>query len=390
MKREVKIKLIAIAKDEAAYLPEWIFHHLHFGFDEINIYVNNTTDNTSSLASSMQSLFNVHFIDGDSYFINQQKTPQQKVYRDAFLKAQQEGFSHVMFLDIDEFWTPQDMETDIKQCLGELNADVISFEWLNKFEHSLFGPALEDTIKGEHHRLVKSLISTQFNSENINIHNILSENTINVLADGSPAAFSKDNQSLINVGDIKPYFITHRMYRSEIEYVSLLGRGRPSPTHTASFKDNRNGFCQPTLEVKTVSLNTQALAIYQEKKQAFYQRYLDSDHFEVAHQFVRQRYEYVVQLLRNATLDDVHTIKKVFKNVDTPEVNRALSEYFSNLVSYLSNDVTNALRDAAIALEKKNPQKSLMLMETALNFRPNGQLIKNKIAQYNKILNDNN
>lgn len=53
MKTELKIKLVAIAKDEAAYLPEWIFHHLYFGFDQIDIYVNNTSDNTFALGEQL-------------------------------------------------------------------------------------------------------------------------------------------------------------------------------------------------------------------------------------------------------------------------------------------------------------------------------------------------
>lgn len=53
----MKVKLVAIAKDEAAYLPDWIFHHLYFGFDSIDIYVNNTTDNTYDLKLIFNAMF---------------------------------------------------------------------------------------------------------------------------------------------------------------------------------------------------------------------------------------------------------------------------------------------------------------------------------------------
>lgn len=66
----MKIKLIAIAKDEAAYLPDWIFHHLYFGFDSIDIYVNNTTDNTNDLKLFLEKEHRVSFIDGDSFLIH--------------------------------------------------------------------------------------------------------------------------------------------------------------------------------------------------------------------------------------------------------------------------------------------------------------------------------
>jgi hypothetical protein len=32
-----KVKLVAVAKDEAVGLPRWIFHHLFFGIDSIDI-----------------------------------------------------------------------------------------------------------------------------------------------------------------------------------------------------------------------------------------------------------------------------------------------------------------------------------------------------------------
>ena len=40
------LKLVAIAKDEAPYLAEWIFHHLYLGIHEIEIYLNGITDKT--------------------------------------------------------------------------------------------------------------------------------------------------------------------------------------------------------------------------------------------------------------------------------------------------------------------------------------------------------
>ncbi|WP_183135574.1 glycosyltransferase family 2 protein, partial [Pseudomonas savastanoi] len=41
-----KIKLAAIAKNEGAYIPQWVFHHLKVGFDQIEIWINGTTDNS--------------------------------------------------------------------------------------------------------------------------------------------------------------------------------------------------------------------------------------------------------------------------------------------------------------------------------------------------------
>ena len=61
-----KVKLVAIAKDEGAYLVDWIFHHLYFGFYAIDIYVNRTSDNTFEIADKLKSLEQVRFLDGDA------------------------------------------------------------------------------------------------------------------------------------------------------------------------------------------------------------------------------------------------------------------------------------------------------------------------------------
>jgi len=49
LKKTNKVKLVAIAKDEAPYIPQWIYHHLSIGIDLIEIHINNTTDNSLNI-----------------------------------------------------------------------------------------------------------------------------------------------------------------------------------------------------------------------------------------------------------------------------------------------------------------------------------------------------
>lgn len=384
---ELKIKLVAIAKDEAAYLPEWIFHHLYFGFDAIDIYVNNTTDNTHELSQYLAPLDSVSFIDGDSYFLSGLKTPQQNVYSGAFTKAKEQGFSHIMFLDIDEFWTPLDMSTTIKDCLNLLMADVISFEWLNKFEDNKFSPALESEISGEHHRLVKTLMSLNLNSEKLDIHNIEVEGAINVLADGTKPIFSDGNQQLSKVGEIKPYLIIHRMYRSSLEYVSLLGRGRPRGGGV--FKDNRNGFCFLEYEFKTIQLPIDKIKEYNLQKESFLKIYTTNSYFIKAHLFIEKRFNEVLSLIESSSLSEFKVIRKVLRNINLSEVNFSFATYLQEVCKHLSGDVTDNLRNAAVILEKRDLYKSLKMMEVASELRPNGPFIIKKIAQYKKEISRN-
>ncbi|MDR9825735.1 glycosyltransferase family 2 protein [Vibrio sp. FNV 38] len=126
---KTKVKLVAIAKDEAAYLPEWISHHLHVGFDSIDIYVNNTTDNTSDLSLLLASNEKVNFIDGDHFFNSNISKPQEEIYHFAHSEIIGSDFTHMMFLDIDEYWTSKSLDKSIHDCLRVLDADVICFEW---------------------------------------------------------------------------------------------------------------------------------------------------------------------------------------------------------------------------------------------------------------------
>ena len=53
---EIKIKLVAIAKDEAAYLPQWIFHHLRLGVDSIDVYINDSFDNSIEISRKINAI----------------------------------------------------------------------------------------------------------------------------------------------------------------------------------------------------------------------------------------------------------------------------------------------------------------------------------------------
>lgn len=382
-----KVKVVAIAKDESAYLPEWIFHHLYFGFDSIDIYVNNTSDRSLELSDMLSDFRNVNFLDGDEIFSNFTH-PQRVVYSLALLQAKEDGFTHVIFLDIDEFWTPLDFTTDIKHCLNTIDADIISFEWFNKFDHEEFSPAIELEMLGEHHSLVKSILSLKHDYEKIDIHNSECSDAVYKLADGTEGVYVNNNQHVVlDDKPLKPYFITHRMFRSQLEYVSLLGRGRP--TSTSSFKDNRNGYNQVNKEIKTVLISETGFCEYVNKRTEFFEKYITDSYLNDSIDFVKSRYQQVVDKIESASLHELSTLRKILKGVERSDVNQAFSNYLSGVANKFNNKFIDSIRDAAIALEKDSIDKSMQLMEVALMLRPNGPLLKKKVTQYKKILEKN-
>ena len=122
----MRVKLVAVAKDEAAYLPEWIFHHLHFGFDHIEVNVNFSSDNTNAVLEKISgknpvSYQNCEYVLEPDYDYNDSlinprylsRNPlQSRIYAKAY--SESPSFDYVAFFDVDEYWCPEDFSTNIK------------------------------------------------------------------------------------------------------------------------------------------------------------------------------------------------------------------------------------------------------------------------------------
>src|SRR5690625_3516362 len=113
----MRIKLCAIAKDESAYLFNWVFHHLYFGFDEVEVWLNNITDNSEELCREMariSSQFKYRVADdvvSEAY--RRGKMFQIIAYEKMYKAAVYEGFDYIVFLDIDEFFVPKDFRSHV-------------------------------------------------------------------------------------------------------------------------------------------------------------------------------------------------------------------------------------------------------------------------------------
>ncbi len=386
---EIKVKLVAIAKDEAAYLPDWIFHHLYFGFDEIDIYVNNTTDNTNDLKFSLHKENRVNFIDGNSFFNNLVNKPQEKIYRHAMDLAKREGFTHLLFLDVDEFWTPKDFNSDIKNCLNSIKSDVICFEWfILQSELAEFSEPYNIENEGILSPFVKSILCLNRDYENVGVHNSISSSASYVLVDGTPALFEGKGKGKIaseyKSKELKQYFIQHRMFRSQMEYVSLLAQPLAiNPSNAIStFKSNRPGYCPITSNVRYY-LPEEKLEKYAFYKNEFMSKYLCEEYFSKARDFVKNRFISVNKNISNAASFESFTLNKILKNVTISPTKEVFSSWKEKNIT--PGDV-EILRDLAISFESSDLFKAYKLMSIAQKMRPNGTVILNKIKQYKQEL----
>lgn len=325
-----RIKLVAIAKNESAYLPEWIYHHLYFGFDQIEIHYNGCTDSTLLLSDELNE-HRVSFFNADPIFAKSQISPQMDIYRPEFAKSRSQGFDHVMFLDIDEFWIPLDLSSSIKDFIKESPYfDSMSFQWANKVDESVsFSRAIGPCIQVEPARQLKSIHKTFITPGIMNPHNVIDDSLIRILADGKPFIPSNEHHSKAPTDTMpEKAFILHRKYRSQIEYIALLGRGRPiGPEKISSeFKNNRDGYYIKDTGIKVAFSNTSFHA---------YNRYMSeslakleqSKVRELSKQSVIDRYHDVVKAIKLAPKEELPTLTKILKNVDIEEVRQAFEEF---------------------------------------------------------------
>lgn len=275
-KNLVKVKLAAIAKDEAAYIPLWVYHHLRFGFDSIDLWINASNDNSIEILKKIKekNSVKINFFDADNFLkkcLNENKNFQVEAYNAIYKLSKDQGFTHLIFLDLDEYWMPKNGITCIQDFVKNFQkADAISFKWYldtpspdtKKF------PLPVDCKLLQRNRHVKTLLKISERVKKIDIHNHQIENGNYMLADGSVFRDTDQDQherALVAVDDfhknkdsIEDFFILHMLYRSETEYLSTLLRGRGHTGDVDVFKMNRWGYIcdsgsMPGFEIKIPS-----------------------------------------------------------------------------------------------------------------------------------------
>jgi len=322
----MNIKLVAIAKDEAAYLSEWVFHHLYFGFDEIDIYINFTSDESEKLLRKIGKQYpvNLHFVENlippdslvnDKYlserFLTYNKL-QARAYSDAVARSLEMGkTTHIAFLDIDEFWTPVNFKKGIKNVLTDLGLpDVASFYWKNKVNEALFQRPFQSKIYFQENPHYKTIVKLSPDIMIMNTHRTLHKSCIDKFGD-------RYNEKQLELNS-KQAFILHRFQRHEIEYLSMLGRGDPTSPYKFSLKFTRSGFHQP-LNPSSLCFDESLINNYDKEYEDFVIENELTNFINTGRAFVFERKKIVVEYI-NEHLKICETIKKVLPDISLLDV----------------------------------------------------------------------
>jgi hypothetical protein len=316
----IKVKLAAIAKDEAAYIPQWIYHHLEFGFQEIEIWLNNTTDNSVELLTELQKQHNpgiVKFRNADDLLhkcLSENLQFQQMAYTQIYEEALTEAnCTHILFLDLDEFWTPKNFTSTIGEFISEVpECDAISFQWLIDTPNprlNMFSPPFSFNNTLQKNRHVKTLTKLTPRMKELSVHNHIIEDGVYRTADGEyfPGNDRETaNKSLIPTSlhssmdnAAGAAFVLHQINRTPVEYLSSLLRGRGHKNDDNVFKVNRIGYIldNNSLTPTNFKIPSEKIVPYQNRLERYYNAI--PGHIEEARDFIIKRFHGAVQKIRN-------------------------------------------------------------------------------------------
>lgn len=386
MANDFKVKLVAIAKDEAAYIPEWVHHHLFVGFDEIEIFINRTSDNSEQVLNAINKQYpNVtwDYADWiDSCPVEAHKHIQFITYANAKYQCQKEGeYSHIFFLDIDEFLILDELTSSIHDLIKRFPADTpIAFEWLNDCTPTAEAfSKIPPTLTGNLSPLVKTLLPVNIAIKEFRHHLPLFKEQVNtMLVDESLFKPQKKVKQALDstVNSLKSSFIYHRAHRSQYEYISLLYRGRPGDTF--AYKSNRRGYPKLTRKSCHVGLNESYYAKYQTSFIQFINTIEVDPLLEDAMKFVCARYESSIENIKTHLIIDYPLMMRLFSGVTDKRVVEAFKQHRLSLIKSEPRNIDLLIRLSGEA-QKQNVDEAIDILKLAKAIRPNGPLINKKL-----------
>jgi len=272
--------LTAIAKDEGAYLHEWIFHHLEIGFDHIRIYINRTNDNSREILEQIQVHMpnRITVIEAD-YLANQpcsllsklidpnfeKGNPlQSRAFADAFIYSKDHGYDYVAFFDIDEYLYLANWS--VSNFLDQFHSQMphmLKFKWFSvAIEREKFGQTFTSSMHGQKTTQCKFMLST--NSSNIvfgSTHHVFMEDDHTAWISGEYPVQPSTNQRDIRSWYDQAY-IVHRSFRSRPELFALLIRGEPGGVAQNEFDGYKLSRLRPPSRRDSIEFTEEIVAKY--------------------------------------------------------------------------------------------------------------------------------
>lgn len=358
-----KIKLAAIAKNEAAYIPQWVFHHLRAGFDCLEFWINGTTDNSLALLERLSRRFpgmiSVRMADDllqecKIREVNFQIEAYSKVYGETKASG---DFTHLMFLDLDEYWISLDNKS-VKDFISDgPDFDSASFQWfidIPDYQRNPFDPIFKTETILQKDRHVKSMLKLSDKPTKVLIHNSKISDGVFYLASGVPFEEidpeqehrQKVSKQLFDETkkQLDRFFILHLVYKSQLEYLASLTRGRVHVNDVNVFKVNRFGY-SPYVNEDQLTLRLDNVQV--EDINQSYQRFVeDNDLSELiidARRFVYARCNQALTIIaENPQVKDTYNQQLRGLQLDVLERTKKISDdplYHVDVIKLLGDEI---------------------------------------------------
>ena len=340
MSKDFKVALVAIAANEAAYMAQFVYHHLRMGFASIILMTNNSEDDTAEMAAQMAArLPDVIHIDADPWRalwpINefQKRAYQLALY---MIDGMQAKPDYVMFLDVDEFWVPLTGDTSVSAYIARHDApDSLMFNCVVPNEDDApFCQVFVSDFVGSPHNHLKTLWRYGVSITHINPHDIASSDLQReIVVSGLPlAGRHATNRHPDHPGDA---MILHQMFRSMSEYVAALERG--NPIDNLLFNANRWGFRRFQTELKPIQISIDPYLCGH--WETVFPEWLEKtglvDMLMTGRESVISRCERGMKSFMLLFEEDLEIYGKVFNNVDFDAIREFVSQAQSDPVRHL-------------------------------------------------------
>ncbi|GAA2123425.1 glycosyltransferase family 2 protein [Nocardioides bigeumensis] len=353
----LRIKLCAIAKDEGAYLLEWVGHHLYFGFDGIEVFINGTTDRSVPLMRRIRRAYpSVNFKVVDDLLADslaQRRNFQYRAYWRMARRANAQGYTHVAFMDLDEYWVPRDFTSSIAAFVPSAeDVNVVSFPWfvdLPQAGRSPWQPPVRESTPLQADPHVKSIIRMDDRIRQIRSHTARTKAGRRLLVDETfPLEDDVSQQwgSIIAAEYFQSHrdrlpeaFILHAMHRSEAEYLASLAQGLRQNGHETVFKVNRRGYTPSAGPVVTFDVPPDALARYGTHQLQFNEAVNPGKLIAESQQSALQRRELLIERALNEPMI-METLAGPLQGISEPRLDKAYPGWNTRLEWHI-DDVRN-------------------------------------------------
>lgn len=390
-----RVAVVAIAKDEGAYIHEWLHHYLYMGFEKIFIGINRTTDDTAIVLSKAQKKFECIYFEDVSWLDQAcipRKNPQIQSLTYAYfaneIRTKHDEITHVLFCDIDEFWFSKDFGQDVASYIGTLpKFDAVSFNWLNQNgdASSFEKPFSNLTYQSDRH--MKTIHSVQSIPHIVEFRCHASRyyskyQQLHIDSTGKQVKYGEHDQAFKNQPSLdRGAFVLHRWVRSQLEYTAMLLRERPGVE--VPIKNNRFGFVRG--EGRNLDIENGSLQHYWNSLNKFISFCDLNALIDSSRVIIEEKSKRILEIKPELL---VKYIKSYFSVLKGTEYRLKIIDVLdSENLSYLKDEHAKDLFDIGIQLENENEAKiALRFLELAHNARPEGPVILENLKRLRKML----